>query len=142
MIVQTHAVLGVLYACVLYFCICNSPAQLSMFHMERRSRNSISISSNSSSSGNSRSNDDDGDNSNIPIIIIIIIIKNKSLEHSLDLDEPKQITTQTTGCFEINCSRFHSLIQKKSTTRLILCISSVEIYITYRTYKHTNRTSR
>ena len=41
MIVWTHAALGVLYACVLYFCICTSSAQLSMFHMERRSRNTL-----------------------------------------------------------------------------------------------------
>ena len=42
-IVWTHAVLGVLYACVLYFCICICSAQLSMFHMERRSRNTLII---------------------------------------------------------------------------------------------------
>ena len=36
-----HGLLGVLYACVLYFCICTCSAQLSMFHMERRSRNTI-----------------------------------------------------------------------------------------------------
>ena len=39
MIVWIPAVLDVLYACVLYFCICSCSAQLSMFHMERRSRN-------------------------------------------------------------------------------------------------------
>ena len=39
MIVWTPAVWGVLYACALYFCICTRSAQLSMFHMERRSRN-------------------------------------------------------------------------------------------------------
>ena len=43
MIVWTHAVLGVLYACVLYFCICTCSAQLSMFHMERCSRNTVII---------------------------------------------------------------------------------------------------
>ena len=32
-----------LYACVLYFCICPCSAQLSMFHMERRSRNMLII---------------------------------------------------------------------------------------------------
>ena len=37
MIVWTPAVLSVLYACVLYFCICTCSAQLSMFHMERLS---------------------------------------------------------------------------------------------------------
>ena len=42
-IVWTHAALGVLYACVLYFGICTYSAQLSMFHMERRSRNTIII---------------------------------------------------------------------------------------------------
>ena len=41
MIVWTHTVLGVLYACVSYFCICTCSAQLSMFHMERCSRNTI-----------------------------------------------------------------------------------------------------
>ena len=30
-----------LYACVLYFCICPCSAQLTMFHMERRSRNTL-----------------------------------------------------------------------------------------------------
>ena len=39
----THTVLGVLYACVLYFCICTCSAQLSMFHMERHSRNTLII---------------------------------------------------------------------------------------------------
>ena len=39
MIVWTPAVLSVLYACALYFCICTCSVQLSMFHMERRSRN-------------------------------------------------------------------------------------------------------
>ena len=37
----TPAVLSVLYACVLYFCICTCSAQLNMFHMERRSRNML-----------------------------------------------------------------------------------------------------
>ena len=32
-----------LYACVLHFCICICSAQLSMFHMERRSRNRLII---------------------------------------------------------------------------------------------------
>ena len=41
MIVWTPAVLSVLYACVLYSCICT--AQLNMFHMERRSRNMLII---------------------------------------------------------------------------------------------------
>ena len=43
MIDRTPAVLSVVYACVLYFCICTCPAQLSMFHMERRSRNTLII---------------------------------------------------------------------------------------------------
>ena len=61
MIVWTLAVLGVLYACVLYFCICTSSAQLRMFHMERRSRNTLiiiiicSAGSSSSSRSSSRS---------------------------------------------------------------------------------------
>ena len=41
MIVWTPAVLSVLYACVLYFCICPSSVPLSMFHMERHSRNTL-----------------------------------------------------------------------------------------------------
>ena len=43
MIVWTPAVLGVLYVCVLNFCICTCSAQLSVFHMERRSRNTLII---------------------------------------------------------------------------------------------------
>ena len=43
MIVWTHANLGVLYACVLYFCIHTCSVQLSMFHMERFSRNTLII---------------------------------------------------------------------------------------------------
>ena len=43
MIVQTPAVLSVLYACVLYFCICTCSVQLSMFHMERRSRKTLIV---------------------------------------------------------------------------------------------------
>ena len=41
MIVWTPAVLSVLYACVLYFCIYTCSAQLSMFHIEGRSRNTL-----------------------------------------------------------------------------------------------------
>ena len=43
MIVWTPAVLGVLYACVLYFCTCTYSAQLSTFHMERHSGKTIII---------------------------------------------------------------------------------------------------
>ena len=43
MIVWTPAALGVLYAYVLYFCICTCSAQLSMFHMERCSKNMLII---------------------------------------------------------------------------------------------------
>ena len=43
MIVWTPAVLGVFYACVLHFCTCTCSVQLSMFHMERRSRNTLII---------------------------------------------------------------------------------------------------
>ena len=39
MIVRTPTVLSLIYACVLYFCICPCSAQLSMFRRERRSRN-------------------------------------------------------------------------------------------------------
>ena len=35
--------LRVLYACLFYFCICTCSAQLSMFHMEKRSRNTLII---------------------------------------------------------------------------------------------------
>ena len=43
MIVWTHAVLDVLYACVLYFCKCTCSAQLSMFQMERHFKNMLII---------------------------------------------------------------------------------------------------
>ena len=43
MIVWTHAVFSVLYASVLYFFISSCSAPLSMFYMERRSRNAIII---------------------------------------------------------------------------------------------------
>ena len=43
MITWTPTVLSVLYACVSYFCVCTCSAQLSMFHMERRSRNTLII---------------------------------------------------------------------------------------------------
>ena len=58
MITWTPTVLSVLYACVSYFCICTCSAQLSMFHMERRSRNTVII------------------------IIIIIITRGKHVSHS------------------------------------------------------------
>ena len=41
MIILIPAVLSVLYVCVSYFCICTCSAQLSMFHMKRRSRNTL-----------------------------------------------------------------------------------------------------
>ena len=43
MITWTPTVPSVLYACVSNFCICTCSAQLSMFHMERRSRNTLII---------------------------------------------------------------------------------------------------
>ena len=43
MIIWTATVLSVLYAYVLYFCICTCLTQLSMFHMERRSTNTLII---------------------------------------------------------------------------------------------------
>ena len=43
MITWTPTVLSVLYACVLYFCICTCSAHLSRFHMERRSTNTLII---------------------------------------------------------------------------------------------------
>ena len=43
MITWTPTFLSVLYACVSYFCIYTCSAQLSMFHMERRSRNTLII---------------------------------------------------------------------------------------------------
>ena len=43
MISWTPTVLSVLYACVLYFCIWTCSAHLSMFHMERCSRNTLII---------------------------------------------------------------------------------------------------
>ena len=41
MVVWIPAVLSVLYACVLHFCTCTCSTHLSMFHMERRSRNTL-----------------------------------------------------------------------------------------------------
>ena len=43
MIIWAHAVLGVLYACVIHFCFCTCSVLLSMFHVERCSRNTIII---------------------------------------------------------------------------------------------------
>ena len=43
MIVMNLLFLSVLYACVFYFCICTCSAQLSMFHMEKCSRNTLII---------------------------------------------------------------------------------------------------
>ena len=43
MINWTPAVLVDLYACVLHFCICTRSTQSSIFHMERRSRNTLII---------------------------------------------------------------------------------------------------
>ena len=43
MIVWAPALSSALYGCVLYFCICTWSAQLSMFHMERRSRNTLIV---------------------------------------------------------------------------------------------------
>ena len=43
MIILTPAVLSVLYACVLYFCICTCSVQLNIIHMQRRSRNMLII---------------------------------------------------------------------------------------------------
>ena len=43
MMIWTLAVLSVLYACVLYFCIWTCSAKLNTFHMERRSRNTLII---------------------------------------------------------------------------------------------------
>ena len=40
-IVWTNAVLVVLYACVLYCCICTCSGQLNMLHLERRCRNTL-----------------------------------------------------------------------------------------------------
>ena len=41
--IWTPAVLSILYACVLCFCICTCSAQLSIFYMERCSRNRLII---------------------------------------------------------------------------------------------------
>ena len=68
MIIQTPAVLSVLYACVLYFCICAYSAQLSMFHMERHSRNMLII-----------------------IITIIIIIITRSCWSLLGVNMPQDV---------------------------------------------------
>ena len=42
-VIWTPTVLSVLYACVLYFCICTCSAQSNMFHMERCFRNTLII---------------------------------------------------------------------------------------------------
>ena len=62
MIVWTHAVLGVLYACVFYFCSRACSAQLSIFLMERCSRNTLIVIV-------------------IIVIIIIIIVMDRALLH-------------------------------------------------------------
>ena len=59
MITWTPAVLSVLYPRVLYFCLYTCSAQLTMFHEERRSRNTLIII--------------------ITIIIIIVIIETMEL---------------------------------------------------------------
>ena len=59
---DTYCFLGVLYACVFYFRICTCSAQLSMFHMEKRSRNTLIV----------------------IIIIIIIIIKRQKTQKNHD----------------------------------------------------------
>ena len=41
--VWTPAVLGVLYACGLYFCVCACSMHLSVFHLEKRCRNTLMI---------------------------------------------------------------------------------------------------
>ena len=43
MIVWTPTVLSILYACVFYFCIWTCSAQLIIFHMEKRFRNTLII---------------------------------------------------------------------------------------------------
>ena len=43
MIIWTPTVLSVLPAYILYLCICTCSAQLCMFYMERRSRNTLII---------------------------------------------------------------------------------------------------
>ena len=43
MIVWTPAVFGCLICMFFYFCICTCSAQLSMFHMEKRSKNTLII---------------------------------------------------------------------------------------------------
>ena len=43
MIIWTPTGLNVVYACVSYFCICTCPAHLSMFHVEKHSRNTLII---------------------------------------------------------------------------------------------------
>ena len=73
MIVWTHAVLGVFYACVLYFCMCTCSAQFSLFHMETHSRNTIIV---------------------VIIIIIIIIIIIVIIKKKLPLNRiSKQMAT-------------------------------------------------
>ena len=65
-IVWTLAVLGASYACILYFCIYSCSTQLSLFHLERCSRNTIIIiikwDTSARYDGNDSSDDDSSDN--------------------------------------------------------------------------------
>ena len=58
MIVWTPAVLSVLYAYDLYFCICTCSGQMNMFHMERRPRSTLIY------YDNENDDDDDDDDNN------------------------------------------------------------------------------
>ena len=97
MIVWTSAVLGVLYPCVLYFCVCTCSAQLSMF--QTRSRNTLIIN----------------------IIVIDMPFWSGTLdllspEHSLDLDIQKQFSEEKKVLFETNGSGCKSLILSRPMT--------------------------
>ena len=63
MIIWTPTVLSVLYASVLYFCTCTRSAQLSMFHMERRCRNT-----------------------HILLLVVVVVLYNKQILLSTDAE--------------------------------------------------------
>ena len=70
--------LSVFYECLLHFCICTCSAQLSMFHMERHSRNMLIII--------------------IIIIIIIIYLGNLKCYHP-DINDPDHTYSSTQSPF-------------------------------------------
>ena len=100
MIVWTPAVLSVLYACVLYFCICPCSAQLSKFHMERRSRNTLII---------------------IIIIVVVVVVTTTTITTIIIL---LMLVHLLTSSLITRCSQceVHSLLKNERTEAGILAI--------------------